>query len=236
MSVITTRQRGVNRTALSLGDRLIQTVKIPPGGSSDEQAEMTRPLKCTSDITNAALCEDAERKSMSLCDRTTHTRRSCVSESDFLVLFVSTVSILEQRLTLTEDKLKECLENQMEISLQLQRRQGEEEESPGGYPRNLYIVPGWGGELCHPSFTASQLQAVLCQILTGLLQKRGGVSEILRLPLLFKTLMFHPLIESARTLRTTTAHLYPTCVLLTPPPFKAASNRKSELAAEGERP
>uniref|UniRef100_A0A3B3XLB7 POC1 centriolar protein homolog A n=1 Tax=Poecilia mexicana TaxID=48701 RepID=A0A3B3XLB7_9TELE len=33
-----------------------------------------------------------------------------------------TVSILEQRLTLTEDKLKECLENQMEIGLHLQNR------------------------------------------------------------------------------------------------------------------
>lgn len=38
---------------------------------------------------------------------------------------IQTVSILEQRLTLTEDKLKECLENQMEISLQLQRGEAE---------------------------------------------------------------------------------------------------------------
>lgn len=36
---------------------------------------------------------------------------------------IQTVSILEQRLTLTEDKLKECLENQMEIGLHLQRRE-----------------------------------------------------------------------------------------------------------------
>ncbi|KAM7402345.1 hypothetical protein PAMP_017592 [Pampus punctatissimus] len=35
----------------------------------------------------------------------------------------TTVSILEQRLTLTEDKLKECLENQMEIGLLLQRKE-----------------------------------------------------------------------------------------------------------------
>lgn len=38
-----------------------------------------------------------------------------------LLFFLQTVSILEQRLTLTEDKLKECLENQMEIGLHLQR-------------------------------------------------------------------------------------------------------------------
>lgn len=38
---------------------------------------------------------------------------------------IQTVSILEQRLTLTEDKLKECLENQMEISLRLQRGEAE---------------------------------------------------------------------------------------------------------------
>uniref|UniRef100_A0A3B5BIS2 POC1 centriolar protein homolog A n=1 Tax=Stegastes partitus TaxID=144197 RepID=A0A3B5BIS2_9TELE len=41
-----------------------------------------------------------------------------------LDILTQTVSILEQRLTLTEDKLKECLENQMEIGLHLQR--GEE--------------------------------------------------------------------------------------------------------------
>lgn len=35
---------------------------------------------------------------------------------------IQTVSILEQRLTLTEDKLKECLENQIEIGLHLQRK------------------------------------------------------------------------------------------------------------------
>uniref|UniRef100_A0A672Y338 POC1 centriolar protein homolog A n=1 Tax=Sphaeramia orbicularis TaxID=375764 RepID=A0A672Y338_9TELE len=40
-----------------------------------------------------------------------------------LDILTQTVSILEQRLTLTEDKLKECLENQMEISLHLQRRE-----------------------------------------------------------------------------------------------------------------
>lgn len=40
-----------------------------------------------------------------------------------LVPSIQTVSILEQRLTLTEDKLKECLENQMEIGLHLQRRE-----------------------------------------------------------------------------------------------------------------
>lgn len=40
-----------------------------------------------------------------------------------LSVSIQTVSILEQRLTLTEDKLKECLENQMEISLHLQRRE-----------------------------------------------------------------------------------------------------------------
>uniref|UniRef100_A0A4W6DXY8 POC1 centriolar protein homolog A n=1 Tax=Lates calcarifer TaxID=8187 RepID=A0A4W6DXY8_LATCA len=39
-----------------------------------------------------------------------------------LDILTQTVSILEQRLTLTEDKLKECLENQMEIGLHLQRR------------------------------------------------------------------------------------------------------------------
>ncbi|XP_026023519.1 POC1 centriolar protein homolog A isoform X2 [Astatotilapia calliptera] len=38
-----------------------------------------------------------------------------------LDILTQTVSILEQRLTLTEDKLKECLENQMEIGLHLQR-------------------------------------------------------------------------------------------------------------------
>uniref|UniRef100_A0A3P9JEX4 POC1 centriolar protein homolog A n=1 Tax=Oryzias latipes TaxID=8090 RepID=A0A3P9JEX4_ORYLA len=36
---------------------------------------------------------------------------------------IQTVSILEQRLTLTEDKLKECLENQVEIGLHLQREE-----------------------------------------------------------------------------------------------------------------
>ncbi|XP_022603979.1 POC1 centriolar protein homolog A [Seriola dumerili] len=40
-----------------------------------------------------------------------------------LDILTQTVSILEQRLTLTEDKLKECLENQMEIGLHLQRRE-----------------------------------------------------------------------------------------------------------------
>uniref|UniRef100_A0A087XZW5 POC1 centriolar protein homolog A n=1 Tax=Poecilia formosa TaxID=48698 RepID=A0A087XZW5_POEFO len=39
-----------------------------------------------------------------------------------LDVLTQTVSILEQRLTLTEDKLKECLENQMEIGLHLQNR------------------------------------------------------------------------------------------------------------------
>ncbi|XP_062301363.1 POC1 centriolar protein homolog A [Scomber scombrus] len=39
-----------------------------------------------------------------------------------LDILTQTVSILEQRLTLTEDKLKECLENQMEIGLLLQRK------------------------------------------------------------------------------------------------------------------
>ncbi|XP_012724814.2 POC1 centriolar protein homolog A isoform X1 [Fundulus heteroclitus] len=39
-----------------------------------------------------------------------------------LDVLTQTVSILEQRLTLTEDKLKECLENQVEIGLHLQNR------------------------------------------------------------------------------------------------------------------
>lgn len=41
----------------------------------------------------------------------------------FLYFSIQTVSILEQRLTLTEDKLKECLENQMEVRLHLQREE-----------------------------------------------------------------------------------------------------------------
>ncbi|KAF7668409.1 hypothetical protein LDENG_00011110 [Lucifuga dentata] len=40
-----------------------------------------------------------------------------------LDILTQTVAILEQRLTLTEDKLKECMENQMEIRLHLQRRE-----------------------------------------------------------------------------------------------------------------
>ncbi len=46
-----------------------------------------------------------------------------LSCSSPLAASIQTVSILEQRLTLTEDKLKECLENQMEIGLHLQRRE-----------------------------------------------------------------------------------------------------------------
>ncbi|XP_029947488.1 POC1 centriolar protein homolog A-like [Salarias fasciatus] len=42
-----------------------------------------------------------------------------------LDILTQTVSILEQRLTLTEDKLKECLETQVEIGLHLQRREHE---------------------------------------------------------------------------------------------------------------
>uniref|UniRef100_A0AAV2M4J1 POC1 centriolar protein homolog A n=1 Tax=Knipowitschia caucasica TaxID=637954 RepID=A0AAV2M4J1_KNICA len=42
-----------------------------------------------------------------------------------LDILTQTVSILEQRLTLTEDKLKECLENQMELSALLQTRNQE---------------------------------------------------------------------------------------------------------------
>lgn len=34
---------------------------------------------------------------------------------DYFVLLLQTVSILEQRLTLTEDKLKDCLENQQRL-------------------------------------------------------------------------------------------------------------------------
>lgn len=38
-----------------------------------------------------------------------------VPGSDTIVLFLQTVSILEQRLSLTEDKLKDCLENQQKL-------------------------------------------------------------------------------------------------------------------------
>lgn len=38
-----------------------------------------------------------------------------VPGSDAIVLFLQTVSILEQRLSLTEDKLKDCLENQQKL-------------------------------------------------------------------------------------------------------------------------
>ncbi|KAI1890393.1 hypothetical protein AGOR_G00153260 [Albula goreensis] len=41
-----------------------------------------------------------------------------------LDVLTQTVAILEQRLTLTEDKLKECIDNQHRISLQLQHRDG----------------------------------------------------------------------------------------------------------------
>jgi len=37
---------------------------------------------------------------------------------EIAVLFMQTISILEQRLTLTEDKLKECLESQQKMLLQ----------------------------------------------------------------------------------------------------------------------
>lgn len=37
---------------------------------------------------------------------------------EIIALFMQTVSILEQRLTLTEDKLKECLENQQKMLLE----------------------------------------------------------------------------------------------------------------------
>lgn len=47
------------------------------------------------------------------------------SSLPFSSLSIQTVSILEQRLTLTEDKLKECLENQMEIGLLFQRKGAE---------------------------------------------------------------------------------------------------------------
>ena len=44
--------------------------------------------------------------------------------SDFVVIIVyfslQTVSILEQRLTMTENKLKECLDNQQKITLHIQ--------------------------------------------------------------------------------------------------------------------
>ncbi|KAG7244788.1 hypothetical protein INR49_029807 [Caranx melampygus] len=50
----------------------------------------------------------------------TSTLEHIIGQLDILT---QTVSILEQRLTLTEDKLKECLENQMEIGLHLQRRE-----------------------------------------------------------------------------------------------------------------
>ncbi|KAG5835848.1 hypothetical protein ANANG_G00248370 [Anguilla anguilla] len=47
------------------------------------------------------------------------TLEHIVSQLDVLT---QTVAILEQRLTLTEDKLKECIDNQHKISLQLQHR------------------------------------------------------------------------------------------------------------------
>ncbi|XP_031681662.1 POC1 centriolar protein homolog A [Oncorhynchus kisutch] len=40
-----------------------------------------------------------------------------------LDVLTQTVAILEQRLTLTEDKLKECIDNQHQINLQLHRRE-----------------------------------------------------------------------------------------------------------------
>lgn len=41
----------------------------------------------------------------------------------FLSSSLQTVSILEQRLTLTENKLKECVDNQKELAFQLKRRE-----------------------------------------------------------------------------------------------------------------
>ncbi|KAK6487893.1 POC1 centriolar protein-like protein B isoform X1 [Huso huso] len=49
-----------------------------------------------------------------------------------LDVLTQTVSVLEQRLTLTEDKLKECLDNQLKIVLQV--RQAEERETENGSP------------------------------------------------------------------------------------------------------
>ncbi|KAK0149347.1 POC1 centriolar A [Merluccius polli] len=51
----------------------------------------------------------------------TSTLEHIVSQLDILT---QTVSILEQRLTLTEDKLKECLENQVDLAQQQQHSQG----------------------------------------------------------------------------------------------------------------
>lgn len=62
------------------------------------------------------------------------SRRSSSPPFVFVFVFpplIQTVSILEQRLSLTEDKLKECLENQIEMGLHLQRQEEEEEEDEG---------------------------------------------------------------------------------------------------------
>jgi len=45
-----------------------------------------------------------------------------VPGSDIIVLFLQTVSILEQRLSLTEDKLKDCLENQQKLFSVIQQK------------------------------------------------------------------------------------------------------------------
>ena len=40
----------------------------------------------------------------------------------FLYYFFQTVSLLEQRLTMTEDKLRECLDNQQKITGQINQK------------------------------------------------------------------------------------------------------------------
>lgn len=52
---------------------------------------------------------------LNTCEADLGPDTTCVSGS----VFVQTVGIIEQRLTLTENKLKECLENQQKITLQI---------------------------------------------------------------------------------------------------------------------
>ncbi|KAJ0068448.1 hypothetical protein NL108_008408 [Boleophthalmus pectinirostris] len=121
------------------------TVSSEPQSQNSEAAEVTRPDSHSLSLNGRSEPPQPHRKP-SLTSSTSHrapskssappshpqepasegglttTLEHIIGQLDILT---QTVSILEQRLTLTEDKLKECLENQMELSTLLQRRNQE---------------------------------------------------------------------------------------------------------------